>query len=176
MIHEFIKSITFNFQTVLIRLPEGEVAGQTLAGIGFHVSRHAAQAVTSFERVLQLDPNLTQMPLPRALFWNHLALDLLAMGRTAEGATSSMRWARKKTPAFSRSWRHVRERRVARRGREVLAQSLSIDPNNADTLLDLGRLALGRGRFDEAIEMLERAAAFPRSRSIRFTTWAVLTA
>ena len=33
-----------------------------------------------------------------------------------------------------------------------------MDPNNADTLLDLGRLALGRGRFDEAIELLERAA------------------
>ena len=45
---------------------------------------HAAQAVSSFERVLELDPELKEMPLPRPLFWNHLALDLIAMGRTAE--------------------------------------------------------------------------------------------
>ena len=68
----------------LIQIPAGEVAGRTLAGIGFHVSKHADQAVTSFERVLQLDPDLKEMPLPQPLFWNHMALELIALGRSAE--------------------------------------------------------------------------------------------
>ena len=53
------------------------MAGHTLAGIGFHLAKHAEAAVASFERVLQLDPELKEMPLPHATFWNHLALELI---------------------------------------------------------------------------------------------------
>jgi hypothetical protein len=39
------------------------------------------QAVTCFERVLELDPELREMPLSRRLFWSHFADDLIAIHR-----------------------------------------------------------------------------------------------
>ena len=37
-------------------------------------------------------------------------------------------------------------------------QAESWDPNNADVCLDLGRLAMSRRRWDEAVDFLKRAA------------------
>jgi tetratricopeptide (TPR) repeat protein len=37
-------------------------------------------------------------------------------------------------------------------------KALKLDPNNADTLIELGRLTLGRRQWPEAIKYLERAA------------------
>jgi tetratricopeptide (TPR) repeat protein len=144
----------------LIRIPEGEVAGQTLAGIGFHVSHHAAQAISSFQRVLRLDPDLKEMPLPKPLFWNHLALDLIAMGRTAEARSYLERALGQQDDAGLREILGVTYEKEgsADEAEKCWRQALTLDANNADTLLDLGRLALGRGRFDEAVEFLERAA------------------
>jgi tetratricopeptide (TPR) repeat protein len=143
----------------LIRLPEGEVAGQTLAGIGFHVSRHAAQAVSAFERVLQLDPNLKEMPLPRPLFWNHLALDLIALGRPAEARRHLERGLGENEDAGLREILGVTYEKegLSEQAEKCWRQSLAMDPRNADTLLDLGRLDLARGRFDEAVTLLEQA-------------------
>jgi tetratricopeptide (TPR) repeat protein len=64
----------------LITVPGGEVAGQTLAAIAHHELKHYAQAASASERVLAVDPDLKAMPLPPTLFWNNLALDLVAMG------------------------------------------------------------------------------------------------
>jgi tetratricopeptide (TPR) repeat protein len=150
----------------LIRIPEGEVAGQTLAGIGFHVARHAAQAVSSFERILQLDPDLKEMPLPRRLFWNHLALDLIALGRTAEARGYLKRALAEEEDAYLRELLGVTHEKEGSPGaaEKCWRQALAMDPRNADTLLDLGRLDLGRGRFDEAVELLTRAVeASPNS-------------
>ena len=61
-----------------------EVAGQTMAAIAHHELKHYDQAVTSALRVIELDHDLKRMPLPRQLFWNNLALDLIAGGRTDE--------------------------------------------------------------------------------------------
>jgi tetratricopeptide (TPR) repeat protein len=144
----------------LIRIPEGQVAGHTLAGIGFHVSKHAEEAVSSFERVLELDPGLRQMPLPRPLFWDHLSLDLMAIGRTADARTYLERALADREDAGLRELLGVAHEKE---GRLDLAEAdwlraVADNPNNTDALLDLGRLALGRRRPDEAIRLLERAA------------------
>jgi tetratricopeptide (TPR) repeat protein len=143
----------------LIRIPEGEVAGHTLAGIGFHVSRHPAEAVASFEQVLQVDPELKQMPLPHALFWDHLALDLLALGRAREARGYLVRALAKGEEAGLRELLGVTYEREGSldQAEACWRQALTRDPDNTDALLDLGRLALGRGRFDEAVRLLERA-------------------
>ena len=68
----------------LIATPGEEVAGQTMAGIAHHELKHYEQAIAAGFRVLDLDPELKRMPLPTRLFWNNLALDLIACGRTEE--------------------------------------------------------------------------------------------
>ena len=68
----------------LIRVPDEEVAGRTLTAIAHHELKHYQMSVDAARRVLELDPDLKRMPLPRPLFWNNLALDLMAQGRDAE--------------------------------------------------------------------------------------------
>jgi tetratricopeptide (TPR) repeat protein len=144
----------------LIGTSTEEAAGWTLAGIAHHELKHYAQAVDAGRRVLALDPNLKRMPLPRTLFWNNLALDLMAMGQTAEA-------------------RHYLEQALAGLEDAGLMELLGLtysqegasdqaercwlqaerwDPDNADVCLDLGRLALSRRRWDEAAGYLKRAA------------------
>jgi tetratricopeptide (TPR) repeat protein len=144
----------------LIRLPGEEVAGRTLSAIAHHELKHYELAVEAARRVLELDPQLERMPLPRPLFWKNLALDLMAQGKGAEargyleralsgaedaslmellGATYAEQGA---TDQAERCWR----------------QAERWEPDNADVCLDLGRLAMGRLRWDEALGFLERAA------------------
>src|SRR5262249_26125596 len=61
----------------LIATPAEAVAGWTLAAIAHHELKHSDQAVAAGRRVIGLDPELKRMPLPRVLFWNNLALDLM---------------------------------------------------------------------------------------------------
>jgi tetratricopeptide (TPR) repeat protein len=144
----------------LIAIPSEEVAGRTLAAIAHHEQKHYALAVAACRRALELDPDLRQMPLPRTLFWNNLALDLVALGEPREarryleqalagsedaglmellGLTYSHEGA---TDQAERCWR--------------LAERW--DPENADVCLDLGRLAMSRHSWSEAVDFLKRAA------------------
>jgi tetratricopeptide (TPR) repeat protein len=62
----------------------GEVIGSLLRGVVYHNQKNHQQAVAAFERVLELDPQLDEMPASRGLFWNHLTSDLVASGRIEE--------------------------------------------------------------------------------------------
>jgi tetratricopeptide (TPR) repeat protein len=144
----------------LIANSDERVAGNTMAAIAHHELKHYDQAITSALRVLELDHDLKRMPLPRTLFWNNLAIDLIAVGRTDEarryltdalahsqdaglmelvGLTYSQQGA---LDEAERCWR----------------QAESWDAENADVCLDLGRLALSRNRWGEAVSYLKRAA------------------
>lgn len=144
----------------LIRIPEGEVAGHTLAGIRSHVAKRAEQAVSSFQRVLELDPELKQMPLPQPLFWDHLALDLMAIGRAGDARKHLEQALAIREDAGLRELLGVTYEKegAMERAEECWRHALADDPDNTNALLDLGRLALGRQRPDEAIPLLERAA------------------
>ena len=69
----------------LIAIPGEEVAGQTMAAIAHHELKHLRSGHHSRHcECSRLDHELKRMPLPRTLFWNNLALDLIAVGRTDE--------------------------------------------------------------------------------------------
>jgi tetratricopeptide (TPR) repeat protein len=68
------------------RIKGGEVVGLMLRGVVHHNDKNPQQAVAAFEKVLELDPELTQMPAARALFWNHLTDDLASSGRLDDAA------------------------------------------------------------------------------------------
>ncbi len=69
----------------LIKIPTGAVIGHTLAGVAHHNTSDSEFAVFEFDRVLQLDPELKQMPLkPRSMFWLEYGQNLLAVGRSGD--------------------------------------------------------------------------------------------
>ena len=157
----------------LIVIPSEEVAGRTLAAIAHHELKHYEQAVEAGRRVLELDPELKRMPLPRPLFWNNLALDLMALGRTEEargyleralagsedaglmellGLTYSQQGS---TDQAERCWR----------------QAERWDPDNADVCLDLGRLAMSHRQLGRGGRLLQAGRRIGRpTRSSRSTT------
>ena len=143
----------------LIRIPDDEIAGQTMLAIALHESRQYKTAIEAAARVVELDPELKAMPLPKTLFWRNYATDLLAEGRTADA-------------------RALLERAIAEHADvalvELLGQSylldnepekaeacwqraIEIDDRFVDTWLDLGQLANRRRQWPAAIKFLKRA-------------------
>ena len=144
----------------LDRLPGERAAGQTLAAIAHHELKHYEMAVEAARGVLELDPKLERMPLPKSLFWKNFALDLMAQGRDAEARGYLERALAESEDAslmellgvtYSQQGALDESERCWRRAERL-------DPDNADVCLDLGRLAMGRRRWDEAVGYLERAA------------------
>ena len=113
----------------LIAVNGEEIAGRTMAAIAHHELKHYDQAATAGMRVLELDSKLERMPLPKRLFWNNLAVDLIAGGRTDEARA-----------VLTRAGRHARRRLDGtagadpfaaggdRRGRTVLAAGRALGP------------------------------------------------
>ncbi len=150
----------------LVAAPGGDVDGQTLAAYGHHELRQYGLAVDAARRVLEIDPSLGRMPLPPGLFWNSLALDLIALGRTSEAETYLVQALRdlrdpKLMELLGLACFH---QGAVDRAEEYWSKSLEWDPENADALLGMGRLALNRNRPGEAVGWLERAVkASPQS-------------
>jgi tetratricopeptide (TPR) repeat protein len=146
----------------LIKIPAGAVSGHTLAGVVHHNTRDAELAVFEFNRVLELDPGVKQMPLkPRSMFWTEFSHDLLVVGRWNEARRH-----------LNRALGEGDDAKLA----DLLGQSyylegafddaeqwwrlaLQWDPARFGTWWRIGKLELQRGRPAEAIELLLRAAA-----------------
>jgi tetratricopeptide (TPR) repeat protein len=145
--------------TRLDSLPGGGVAAATLAGICQHELKHYSEAVSAAERVLELDPGLTEMPLPHGLFWNNLALDLMAIGRTSEARkylTRALQTSQDPNLMELLGLAYSQEGAMEQAERSW-QQSVQWNPSNADALLGLGRLCLNRNQGQEAVKWLERA-------------------
>ncbi len=141
-------------------LPSERVAGATLAAIAHHEQKHNDRAAEAAREVLRLDPDLKRLPLPRSLFWNNLALDLMAIGRAEEARQGLERELAVAEDAglmelLGVAYSHLGQIDQAER---CWREAERRDPNNADLCLDLGRLALRRGRKNEAVAFFERAA------------------
>jgi tetratricopeptide (TPR) repeat protein len=144
----------------LTALSGEEVSGRTLEAIAHHELKHYTQAVSASNRVLELDPNLATMILPRTLFWNNLALDLMAVGGTEEARAHLLRALAVADDAGLKELlgtTYFREGELER-AEQCWFEAVSMDAKNADTWLDLGRLALGRREWKKAAEFLARAA------------------
>jgi len=142
----------------LVKTPTGRIAGETLSGIASHVKRRYREAVIRFERVLELDPDLNEMPLPQPRFWSDLALDLMADGRSDEARTYLLRAIRRAetaelTELLGLSYYQQGSIDEAER---CWKRAVELDPQQRDALLELGRLALGRRQWADAIAHFDR--------------------
>jgi tetratricopeptide (TPR) repeat protein len=141
-------------------IPSEEVAGLTLAAIGHHELKHHALAVEASRRVAVLDPKLKAMPLPRTLFWNNMALDLMALGQFDEARAVLERALdggedAGLMEALGFAYFH---QGLMEQAEQCWLRAERWDPTNADVYIDLGRLALVRSRWKEAIGFFKRAA------------------
>ena len=143
----------------LIQIPDAEIAGQTMMAIARHESRQYKTAIAAFERVVELDPELKTMPLPKALFWRNYATDLLAEGRTADARNLLERANAEQSDAalvelLGQSYLLDNEPEKAE---ACWQKAIEIDDTFVDTWLDLGQLANRRRQWPEAITFLNRA-------------------
>jgi tetratricopeptide (TPR) repeat protein len=65
----------------LITIPGAVTMGYTLRGAVAHKERNREAAVLAFSQVLEVDPDLQLMPLPRQVFWSYFGEDLIKTGR-----------------------------------------------------------------------------------------------
>ncbi|RUL87424.1 tetratricopeptide repeat protein [Tautonia sociabilis] len=146
----------------LIEIPDGAVIGYTLKGVIAYNGGVPEQSVAAFERVLQLDPGLEQMPLnPREMFWGYLGRDLIRLGRAAD-ARRHLGRALSEHPRdaglmdlMARSYEQDGMLDQAARCWRTAAEW---DPTMPSPWLNLGRLALIEGDPAEAVRLLDRAA------------------
>jgi tetratricopeptide (TPR) repeat protein len=143
----------------LDRVPGGEVIGAMLRGTVYHNDRNPQMAVASFERVLELDPGLKEMPASRPLLWDQLARDLIECGRV-EDASRYLGQALAASPDaglmnllgytyFLRGNLDEAERRYR--------QAAEMKPSWCEPHLALAKIAVQRRRREEALRQLDEA-------------------
>jgi tetratricopeptide (TPR) repeat protein len=140
---------------------DGAQEGHRLeAGIR-HDMAEPEEAVLHFERVLELDPNLSRIPAEAHLvFWFHYGTDLLAIGR-AEAAVSSLLNAleRDENPAIrtllGKGYRQLGKLEEAE---ECWRNAIQKDPSLAAPWLELGKLQIAANQLADGVATLERAA------------------
>jgi tetratricopeptide (TPR) repeat protein len=144
----------------LIKVPGAEVDGLTLAGIAHHELTHYARAAEASGRVLDLDPDLKVMPLPKALFWKNLAVDLMAEGRVEEARAHLKRALEGSTDGglMELLGLSYQQQGNAAEAERCWRQAVEWEPGNADAWLGLGHLAISRRQWSEAIDLLSKAA------------------
>jgi tetratricopeptide (TPR) repeat protein len=143
----------------LSRIPSGAVIGSTLRGVVYHNDKNPQQAALAFERVLELDPQLREMPLDRRLFWSHLAEDLVASGRIDDAGRYLTKALADAPDAhlmnrLGRAYFLQGELDLAER---YFRQAMESDPTDYAAYFNLGELALQRQQPEEALKHLNSA-------------------
>ena len=143
----------------LIQISEGAAIGYTLRGVVQHDNKLREEAVEAFARVLELDPELRVMPLPRRLFWTQFTDDLLKLGRTAD-VRRHMTQVLSQDPdphlmnALGQAYYLEGNDEESER---CFVRAAELDPKDFASRVNLGRLELHRGRSERALEHLEEA-------------------
>jgi tetratricopeptide (TPR) repeat protein len=150
----------------------GEEIGARLRGVVYHNDSNPQQAVAAFERVLQLDPDLREVPPPHALFWTELADDLIAVGRI-EDASRYLSMAVSKTS--DASLLNLLGTTYFLRGafddaEPCFRRAAELAPNDHVAFLNLAKLAISRHDPGDALAQLNRARALsPRQYDVLYT-------
>jgi tetratricopeptide (TPR) repeat protein len=150
----------------------GAVIGARLRAVVYHNDSNPQQAVTAFERVLQLDPDLGEVPPPHALFWTELADDLIAVGRI-EDASRYLAIAVSKTSDSSllnRLGMTYFLRGAFDDADPCFRRAAELAPNDHVAYLNLAKLAISRHDQVDALAQLNRARALsPRQYDVLYS-------
>lgn len=161
----------------LIAIPSGVVLGEMLRAAVYHNEQNHQKAALAFERVLELDPELRQMPLPRRLFWTQYTDDLIGSGRVAE-ARDVLRKTLAKSPDAELMDRLGRIYLLLEGSlddaQRCFMQAAEWDPDLYAPHLDLAKLALLRQDRDLALKHVSQAKLLaPREYSVLYSLQSV---
>jgi len=154
----------------LDRAPEGQVLGATLRGVVHHNEKNHELACEDFLKVLKIDPELKEMPLPRAFFFGQLAEDLIASGRIDEAREQLLKAVAIRPEASLFNWIghcYLLQGKLDEAS-DFFHKAVEADPTLHGAWVNLGKLELQRNRPEKALAALERA------RSITPNSYAVL--
>jgi tetratricopeptide (TPR) repeat protein len=137
------------------------VIGHILRGFAYHNDRNPQQAAAAFERALELDPDLREMPAARTLFWDHFTEDLAASGRLSDAARYLGQALDKGADPelMNRLGTTFFLQGDLDQAEACFRQAIEWDPNRYSPHLNLAKLALQRRQIDQALEELNKASA-----------------
>lgn len=156
----------------LAQVPGGEVIGAMLRGTVYHNDRNPQLAVAAFERVLQLDPELREMPVARGLFWQQLADDLVECGRIEDaGRYLNRALDAGPDPELTNLLGSTYFLRGDLDGAEsCFRRAAESGPTLFGPHLNLAKVAIQRQRRDEALRELSRARSLaPRQYGVLYS-------
>jgi tetratricopeptide (TPR) repeat protein len=161
----------------LDKIPSGAVIGSTLRGVVYHNGKNPQEAVVAFERVLELDPELREMPLPRSLFWTHLADDLVNSGRLDDARrilTRALPSAHDPSLANRLGQTYFLQGALEDAAR-CFQEAAEMEPTDYVAYLNLARIAISRHDQEEALRQLNHAKALsPRQYDVLYNLASVL--
>ncbi len=137
----------------------GVSIGRTLEGVVYHNDDIPERSVEAWMQVLEVDPDLRSMPLPKWLFWTDLAKDLISLGRFAEARKvlkPAVEGMSEPLPTYYLG-EACRLDGDAEEAERWFRRVVAINPNQVEGMLALGRLALMRDQVDESIRLFEQA-------------------
>jgi len=143
----------------LIESPGGAAIGYTLEGVVAHNDQNYERAVTAFENVLKLDPELHVMPLPHSLFWSNLANDLIKIGRfdDAQGYLSRALASTPDAALMNTLGRAYHLGGAFDEAERCFQQAAEWEPKDYIPHYNLGQVELQRHRPEQARQHLEIA-------------------
>ena len=157
----------------LDQISSGAVIGATIRGVVFHNDKIPEQAVAAFEQVLELDPELREMPLPRNLFWTQLADDLISSGRI-DDARHYLARALSNSP--DASLLNILGQTYFLQGMlddadRSFRQAAELATTDHLAYVNLARVAIQRHQQEEALKQVNRARSLAPGAIAFFTRW-----
>jgi tetratricopeptide (TPR) repeat protein len=143
----------------LIHTPGGMAMGYTLRGAVAHNEKNREGAIIAFTHVLEVDPDLRIMPLPRLVFWNYFADDLIKVGRL-EDATRYLSKVVTETPnteLLNMLGQAYVLQGMLDEAERCYHEAINWEPDNYLAHARLGEIELQRQRPQEALKHLETA-------------------
>jgi tetratricopeptide (TPR) repeat protein len=156
----------------LEQIAGGAIIGSTLRAVVYHNDKNPQQAVAAFEHVLELDPELREMPLPRNLFWTEFAEDLVASGRI-DDARHHLAKAVSKVPDAS-LLNYLGQTYFLQgsfdEAERAYRQAAELPTTDHLAYVNLAKLAILRHDHEEALRQLTRARSLaPRRYSVLYS-------
>jgi tetratricopeptide (TPR) repeat protein len=150
----------------------GAVIGSTLRGVAYHNDHNPQQAVLAFKRVLELDPQLREMPIGRTLFWQHLADDMVECGRIDDARQVLVQaLAQTSDPSLlNRLGRTYFLQGDLENAERSFHQAVALDPNQYEAYVELAKVAIQRRDRQEALKLLNQARALaPQGQNVLYS-------